>query len=103
MLQHPYLSHDAGLAAGHRAALVDSSYGPCSGEMCQLAGCRCGNGAADASDVGAMDLLQQHVGPLLQKYRVTLAFWGHNHAYQVKCRPSEKLFTLEWRRSNDDD
>mmetsp|Transcript_22750 Transcript_22750/g.43494 ORF Transcript_22750/g.43494 Transcript_22750/m.43494 type:complete len:703 (-) Transcript_22750:411-2519(-) len=71
--------------AGHRAALVDSSYGPCSGEMCQLAGCRCGNGAADASDVGAMDLLQQHVGPLLQKYRVTLAFWGHNHAYQRMC------------------
>ena len=29
-----------------------------------------------------MKLLIQHIEPLLWKYRVNLAFWGHNHAFQ---------------------
>jgi hypothetical protein len=29
-----------------------------------------------------MDLMIAHVEPLLWKYRVNVAFWGHNHVYQ---------------------
>jgi hypothetical protein len=49
----------------------------------QSAGCRCPEGVADPSDSGVADALQREVGPLLRKYQVDVAFWGHNHAYQV--------------------
>eukprot|EP01117_Protostelium_nocturnum_P005141 TRINITY_DN1866_c0_g1_i1.p1 TRINITY_DN1866_c0_g1~~TRINITY_DN1866_c0_g1_i1.p1 ORF type:complete len:569 (+),score=151.58 TRINITY_DN1866_c0_g1_i1:237-1943(+) len=29
--------------------------------------------------------LRQHVEPLLQKYKVDIAFWGHHHTYQRTC------------------
>jgi hypothetical protein len=34
------------------------------------------------SDSVVMQLLIQHIEPLLWKYKVNLAFWGHNHAFQ---------------------
>jgi hypothetical protein len=51
--------------------------------LSQSAGCRCPEGVADPSDSGVADALQREVGPLLHKYKVDVAFWGHNHAYQV--------------------
>ena len=34
------------------------------------------------SDVTVMDQLILNIEPLLQKYQVNVAFWGHNHVYQ---------------------
>ena len=34
------------------------------------------------SDVSVMNLLISQIEPLLFKYSVNFAFWGHNHAYQ---------------------
>jgi hypothetical protein len=39
-------------------------------------------GGSVSSDLVVMDLLIAHVEPLLWKYRVNVAFWGHNHVYQ---------------------
>ena len=33
------------------------------------------------SDDNVMNLLIDHIEPLLQKYQVNIAFWGHNHVY----------------------
>jgi len=63
--------------AGHRPGLIDSSYLQCS--ACVK------NGGMDPSDGAVMAELQRHVGPLLDRHRVSLAFWGHNHAYQRHC------------------
>jgi len=53
------------LLNGHRAMYINSDYG----------------GSA-SSDIAVMDLLIQQVEPLLWRYRVNLAFYGHNHAVQ---------------------
>jgi len=50
---------------GHRAMYINSDYG----------------GAAN-SDIVVMDNLIKNVEPMLLKYHVTLAFWGHNHVVQ---------------------
>ncbi len=47
---------------GHRAMYINSNYG-----------------GSVTSDIVVMDLLIENVEPLLWKYRVNLAFWGHNH------------------------
>lgn len=50
---------------GHRPMYINSNYtGPV------------------ASDLVVMDNLIHHLEPLLWKYRVNVAFWGHNHVYQ---------------------
>ncbi|KAK3256077.1 hypothetical protein CYMTET_34770 [Cymbomonas tetramitiformis] len=68
---------------GHRPGLIDSSYGSC--DACHGGdNCTCTEGA-DPSDLGVMAALQREIGPLLEEYRVDLAFWGHNHVYQRHC------------------
>ena len=39
-------------------------------------------GGAETSDITVMNMLIEHIEPLLWKYRVNLAFWGHNHVVQ---------------------
>jgi len=50
---------------GHRAMYINSNYG----------------GAA-TSDIVVMEELIANIEPLLYKYEVNFAFWGHNHAVQ---------------------
>ena len=50
---------------GHRAMYINSDY------CC-----------SDTSDITVMDSLIANIEPLLWKYRVNFAFWGHNHALQ---------------------
>lgn len=59
------------LFGGHRPMYIDSGY---SSDRYN------GNG-----DIEVMDLLIQHVEPLLLANKVDLAFWGHNHAVQRLC------------------
>ena len=63
--------------AGHRPAVIDSTDGPEHRDA--------EPGMKNPSDLSVMDELQRHVWPLLVKYEVTAAFWGHNHAYQRSC------------------
>ena len=39
-------------------------------------------GGAKTSDITVMNLLIENIEPLLWRYRVNLAFWGHNHVVQ---------------------
>jgi hypothetical protein len=39
-------------------------------------------GGSVTSDLVVMDLMIANLEPLLWKYRVNVAFWGHNHVYQ---------------------
>ncbi len=50
---------------GHRAMYINSNYG-----------------GSVTSDIVVMNNLIANIEPLLGKYRVNLAFWGHNHAVQ---------------------
>jgi hypothetical protein len=50
---------------GHRPMYINSDWG----------------GSID-SDLVVMDLMIANLEPLLWKYRVNVAFWGHNHVYQ---------------------
>lgn len=50
---------------GHRAMYLNSNYGE-----------------DVTSDIVVMDNLIYHIEPMLWKYRVNLAFWGHNHVVQ---------------------
>eukprot|EP00604_Paraphysomonas_vestita_P002514 CAMPEP_0174818342 /NCGR_PEP_ID=MMETSP1107-20130205/1004_1 /TAXON_ID=36770 /ORGANISM="Paraphysomonas vestita, Strain GFlagA" /LENGTH=472 /DNA_ID=CAMNT_0016030055 /DNA_START=859 /DNA_END=2277 /DNA_ORIENTATION=+ len=50
---------------GHRPMYINSNYG-----------------GAITSDLTVMNNLIYHIEPLLWKYRVNLAFWGHNHVVQ---------------------
>ena len=54
--------------AGHRPMYVDST-----------------NAAAGAGDLPVAGELQDSVEPLLKKYKVDLALWGHHHSYQRTC------------------
>lgn len=54
--------------AGHRPMYVDST-----------------NAAADDGDLTVAEQLQKNVEPLLKKYKVDLALWGHHHSYQRTC------------------
>lgn len=47
---------------GHRAMYINSNYG-----------------GAVTSDIVVMNLLIDNIEPLLWKYKVNIAFWGHNH------------------------
>lgn len=59
------------LFGGHRPMYIDSGYSSTTH-----------NGAGD---IEAMDLLIEHIEPLLLANKVDLAFWGHNHAVQRQC------------------
>jgi hypothetical protein len=50
---------------GHRAMYLNSNYG-----------------GSKTSDITVMNMLIEHIEPLMWKYRVNLAFWGHNHVVQ---------------------
>lgn len=50
---------------GHRPMYINSNYG-----------------GSITSDLTVMNNLIYHIEPLLWKYRVNLAFWGHNHVVQ---------------------
>jgi hypothetical protein len=50
---------------GHRAMYINSNYG-----------------GSVTSDITVMNALIENIEPLLWKYRVNLAFWGHNHVVQ---------------------
>jgi hypothetical protein len=50
---------------GHRAMYLNSNYG-----------------GSKTSDITVMNMLIDNIEPLLWKYRVNLAFWGHNHVVQ---------------------
>lgn len=50
---------------GHRAMYINSNYG-----------------GAVTSDIVVMDNLIENIEPLLWKYKVNVAFWGHNHVVQ---------------------
>jgi hypothetical protein len=39
-------------------------------------------GGSKTSDITVMNLLIDNIEPLLWKYRVNLAYWGHNHVVQ---------------------
>ena len=54
--------------AGHRPMYVDST-----------------NAAESGGDLPVASLLQTNVEPLLKKYGVDLALWGHHHSYQRTC------------------
>lgn len=58
---------------GHRAMYLNSDFG---GQV--------------GSDIVVMDLLIANVEPLLQKYKVNLAFWGHNHVVQRQSAVYQK-------------
>jgi hypothetical protein len=79
--------------AGHRPGTIDSNWVTCA--VCNSTDpttgrCVCGEGVKDPTDEGVMRALQASVGPLLEKYGVAAAFWGHNHAYQRHC-------AMDWR------
>ena len=59
--------------AGHRPMYVDSS-----------------NNDPPAGDLPVAKLLRESVEPLLMKYKVDLALWGHNHSYQTTCPVYQK-------------
>jgi hypothetical protein len=64
---------------GHRPGIIDSTDSPENRPTPPA-------GMMNPSDLTVMSALQEHVwGPLLAKYNVSLAFWGHNHAYQRSC------------------
>ena len=63
---------------GHRPGVIDSTDGPDNREAPPA-------GKLNPSDLSVMALIQEHVWPLLVRYNVTLAFWGHNHVYQRSC------------------
>jgi hypothetical protein len=50
---------------GHRPMYINSGY---SGKP--------------SGDIEVMDLMIQHIEPMFQKYKVNLAFWGHNHVVE---------------------
>ena len=54
--------------AGHRPMYVDST-----------------NAERNAGDLPVATLLQDNIEPLLIKYNVNLALWGHHHSYQRTC------------------
>lgn len=53
---------------GHRPMYVDST-----------------NANKDDGDLTVAKQLQANIEPLLKKYRVDLALWGHHHSYQRSC------------------
>jgi len=55
--------------AGHRPMYVDST-----------------NSDVPAGDLPVSDSLRDSVEPLLMKYKVDLALWGHHHSYQRTCK-----------------
>ncbi|KAA0153600.1 hypothetical protein FNF29_02988 [Cafeteria roenbergensis] len=57
------------LFGGHRPMYIDSTYA----------------GPWD-SDINVSDMLIEHVEPLLVKYAVDVAVWGHNHVVQRLCK-----------------
>jgi len=57
------------LFGGHRPMYIDSDYG---GKW--------------ASDLNVAQMLVDHVEPLLLRYGVDLAVWGHNHVVQRMCQ-----------------
>merc|ERR1719163_669247 len=65
------------ILGGHRPGIIDSTDGPDDRETAP--------GMKNPSDLFVMDELQRDVWPLLVKYGVDLAFWGHNHVYQRSC------------------
>ena len=65
------------ILGGHRPGIIDSTDGPDDRETAP--------GMKNPSDLSVMDELQRDVWPLLVKYGVDLAFWGHNHVYQRSC------------------
>ena len=64
--------------AGHRPMYVDST-----------------NKASNAGDLPVAGELQQNVEPLLIKYKVDLALWGHHHSYQRTCPLSKGVCNEE--------
>lgn len=66
------------ILGGHRPGVIDSTDGPDNRPTPPA-------GKLNPSDLTVMAELQRYVWPLLVKYDVTLAFWGHNHAYQRSC------------------
>jgi hypothetical protein len=54
---------------GHRPMYIDSSY----------------NGTQRDADQPVAILLRANIEPLLVKYNVNLALWGHHHSYQRTC------------------
>jgi len=66
------------VVGGHRPGVIDSTDGPDHRPAPPA-------GKLNPSDLSVMQLLQEHVWPLLVQYNVTLAFWGHNHVYQRSC------------------
>lgn len=65
------------ILGGHRPGIIDSTDGPDDRDVVP--------GKRNPSDLSVMDELQRDVWPLLVKYEVNAAFWGHNHAYQRSC------------------
>jgi len=73
--QYDWLEHDLATVnrsvtpwvvfGGHRAMYINSNYG-----------------GVDTSDITVMDLMIEHLEPLLWKYKVNLGFYGHNHVVQ---------------------
>lgn len=61
--QTPFL-----LLSGHRPMMIDSTYD-----------------APAGGDLPVAAELRAALEPLLQKYRVDVAFWGHHHSYQRTC------------------
>jgi len=66
------------VVGGHRPGVIDSTDGPDDRPAPPA-------GKLNPSDLSVMELLQEHVWPLLVRYNVTLAFGGHNHVYQRSC------------------
>ena len=58
---------------GHRAMYLNSDYG-----------------GSVSSDIEVSDLLIANVEPMLQRYKVNLCFWGHNHVVQRQSAVYQK-------------
>ena len=71
------------IVAGHRPALVDSSFGEEKGAFVDDE--RNSKKSSDYSDVGVALALQRHLWPLFVRHGVNLVVSGHNHAYQRHC------------------
>jgi hypothetical protein len=58
---------------GHRPMYINSDYG-----------------GSESSDINVMDKMILNIEPLLYKYRVNLAFYGHNHVMQRQSAVKDK-------------
>ncbi len=94
--QYKWIEHDLAnvdreltpwvIFGGHRAMYVNSNYG-----------------GAVTSDIVVMNLLIENIEPLLWKYKVNVAFWGHNHVVNRQTAVLNKTVIQESTMRPDED